>query len=141
MQTLQLLGGAAGRAAFLRCALAHLEPGGRVAAAVADALACFDEDHPTAPPPEALELDGVLYSTQLLAVAEERGCAVLYRRRQIIGPGERCESQTVSLRMDRVSAAEIAAEARSRGFLSESPRRVPETEQYLGSTVAILRAP
>ena len=34
MQTLQLLGGAAGRAAFLRCALDHLEPGGLLAAAV-----------------------------------------------------------------------------------------------------------
>ena len=37
MQTLQLLDGPGGRAAFLRCALAHLEPGGLLAAALADA--------------------------------------------------------------------------------------------------------
>src|SRR3954469_24825861 len=38
MQTLQLLGGSVGRAAFLRRALMHLTPGGLVAAAVADAM-------------------------------------------------------------------------------------------------------
>ena len=45
MQTLQLLGGPRGRAAFLRRALDHLEPGGLLAAAVADAMDCFDEEH------------------------------------------------------------------------------------------------
>src|SRR5829696_1725629 len=41
MQTLQLLGGVRGRAAFLGRALAHLEPGGVLAAALADAVDCF----------------------------------------------------------------------------------------------------
>ena len=45
MQTLQLLGGPRGRAAFLRRALAHLEPGGLLAAALGDAMDCFDEEH------------------------------------------------------------------------------------------------
>ena len=38
MQTLQLLGGRSGRAAFLRRALDHLAPGGLLAAALADAM-------------------------------------------------------------------------------------------------------
>src|SRR3954447_8027807 len=51
MQTLQLLGGARGRAAFLSRALTHLERGGLLAAALADAVDCFDEDHDLSPPP------------------------------------------------------------------------------------------
>ena len=68
MQTLQLFGGAAGRAAFLRCALEHLEPGGLLAAALADAMDCFDEDHDVPPPPDDREILGVRYASQLLGV-------------------------------------------------------------------------
>src|SRR3954447_19302112 len=140
MQTLQLLGGRSGRAAFLRCALDHLEPGGRVVAALADALDCFDEERDTEPPAEAWELDGVRYASQLLAVAEEGGRAAIYRRREITGRDGRRESQNVVVRLDRVSADEVAAEARECGFLAEPQRFIPESEQYLGSTVAVLRA-
>jgi SAM-dependent methyltransferase len=127
MQTLQLLGGAAGRAAFLRRAREHLAPGGRVAAAVADALRCFDADHDAPPPPAALEIDGVRYASQLRSVTEEDGRAVLHRRRVIVGPGDRVESRPAVVRLDRVSA--------------EPDRVVPETEEYLGATVVVLRAP
>jgi SAM-dependent methyltransferase len=140
MQTLQLLGGRSGRVAFLRCALDHLEPGGWLVAALADALDCFDEEHDTAPPAEAWELDGVRYASQLLAVAEEGGRAAIYRRREITGRDGRRESQNVVVRLDRVSADEVAAEASECGFLAERHRFIPESEQYLGSTVAVLRA-
>jgi hypothetical protein len=43
--------------------------------------------------------------------------------------------------LDRVSAEQVAAEASQLGFVVEDPRRVPETEQYLGSTIVILRKP
>jgi hypothetical protein len=43
--------------------------------------------------------------------------------------------------LDRVSADEVAAEGRAAGFLDEPWRFVPQTEQYLGSTVVVLRAP
>jgi SAM-dependent methyltransferase len=138
MQTLQLLGGPAGRAAFLRCAREHLEPGGRVAAAVADALGCFDDERDAPPPPAVLEIDGVRYVSQLRSVAEEDGRAVLRRRRVIVGPGDRLEWRDAVVRLDRVSAGGIAAEARS--FCSEPDREIPGTEEYLGSTVVVLRA-
>jgi SAM-dependent methyltransferase len=141
MQTLQLLGGIGGRAAFLRCALDHLESGGWLAAALADALDSFDEDHAVPPPPEALELDGVRYASQLLAVTEDDRRATIHRRREIIGPGEHYESQDVVVQLDRVSADRVAREARAVGFLNEPHRFIVETEQYLGSTVAVLRAP
>jgi SAM-dependent methyltransferase len=141
MQTLQLLGGPCGRAAFLRRALDHLEPGGLLAAALADALDCFDEEHDMPPAPDACEIDGVRYASRLLAVTEEGSCAAIHRRREITGPGERRESDDVVVPLDRVSADEVAAEASELGFLNGRHLFIPETDEYLGSTVVVLRAP
>jgi SAM-dependent methyltransferase len=141
MQTLQLLGGPPGRAAFLRCALDHLEPGGVVAAALADALDCFDEEHDAPPPADFREFGGVRYASQLVAVEDDGGRAAIHRVREIVGPGERYESQDVVVQLDRVSAHEVAVEGRAVGFLNEPDRLVPQTEEYLGSTVVVLRAP
>ena len=141
MQTLQLLGGPCGRAAFLRCALDHLEPGALLAAALADAMDCFDEEHPLPPPPAARDIVDVRYASRLLAVTGDGDGAAIHRRREIIGPGERYASRDVTLRLDRVSADEVGDEAALVGFVSEPHRVVPETEEYLGSTVVILRAP
>ena len=121
MQTLQLLGGPRGRAAFLRRALDHLVPGGLLAAAVADAMDCFDEEHPMPPPPAARDIDGVRYASQLLSVVDDGGCAAIHRLREVIGPGQRYASRDVTVRLDRVSADELAAEAARLGFLDRAP--------------------
>ena len=81
------------------------------------------------------------YASQLVAVEDEGGRAAIHRRREIVGPGERYESQDVVVQLDRVSAHEVAAEGRRVGFLNEPDRLVPQTEEYLGSTVVVLRAP
>ncbi|HTT28166.1 MAG TPA: hypothetical protein VMG37_07130, partial [Solirubrobacteraceae bacterium] len=137
MQTLQLLGGPSGRGGFLRCARAHLTSGGLLAAAVADAMDCFDDEHVLPPPAQAREILGVLYSSQLLRVVEDEGRAAIHRRREI----DRSETEEVVLHLDRVSADQVAAEAREVGFIPEPPLYIEETDQYLGSTVVILRAP
>jgi SAM-dependent methyltransferase len=141
MQTLQLLGGARGRAEFLRRALEHLRPGGLLAAAVADAMGCFDEQHPEPPPPALQDIGDVRYATRLLAVAEDRGRAVIHRRREVIGPGGDYASRDVRLPLDRVGADAVAAQAARLGFLAEPQRAVPESETYLGSSIVVLRAP
>jgi SAM-dependent methyltransferase len=141
MQTLQLLGGSSGRAAFLARVLDHLRPGGLMAAALADAMDCFDEQHPLPPPPAARDIVDVRYASRLLAVVDEDGRAVIQRRREVIGPGRRYSCRDVTLPLDRVSADEVAAQAARLGFLPEPHRFVPETEEYLGSTVVVLRAP
>ncbi len=141
MQTLQLLGGPSGRAAFLRCAVEHLEPGGLLAAALADALDCFDAEHDVPPPPDAREILGVRYASQLLAVLDEGGRAAIHRRREIIGPQRRYFARDIVVRLDRVSADDLADEAARVGFLNEPRLSVPETEKYLGATVVVLRAP
>jgi SAM-dependent methyltransferase len=136
MQTLQLLGGARGRAAFLRRALDHLESGGLLAAAVADAVDCFDSEHELPPAPDACEIDGVRYASQLLRVDDEGDRAALHRRREITGH----EAEDVVIRLDRVSPGEIAAQARDLGFATTGQLSIGETEEYLGSTVVVLRA-
>lgn len=140
MQTLQLLDGPAGRAAFLRCALAQLEPGGLLVAALADATDCFDDAHPLPPPPDEREILGVRYASQLRTVVDEGNRAAIHRRREVIGPA-RHESTDVVVRLDRVSANEVADEARELGFKPEPHLRVPETDTYLGASVVVLRAP
>ena len=141
MQTLQLFGGAAGRAAFLRCALEHLEPGGLLAAALADAMDCFDEDHDVPPPPDDREILGARYASQLLGVVDDDGRAAIHRRREIVGAADRVDVKEVVVRLDRVSADEVATEARRLGFIAEPHLYIPQTEEYLGSTVVVLRAP
>jgi SAM-dependent methyltransferase len=141
MQTLQLFGGSAGRAAFLRRALAHLEPGGLLAAALADAMDCFDEEHGLPPPPDECEIEGVRFTSRLVAVHAEDGRAAIERVREIVGPGDHHEAQVDVVRLDRVTAQEVAAEALALGFVSAHHLSVPETEEYLGSAVVVLRAP
>jgi SAM-dependent methyltransferase len=141
MQTLQLLGGWRGRAAFLRCAHMHLKPGGLLAAALADAMDCFDDEHPVPPPPEARDIADTRYASQLLAVVEDGGRAAIHRRREIIAPSRHRRSEDVVVHLDRVSADEVATEATRHGFLVEPHRHVPENERYLGSTIVVLRKP
>ncbi len=139
MQTLQLLDGPQGRAAFLQRAHAHLAPGGLLAAAVADAMDSFDDEHPLSPPPDTCAFGGVTYASQLLSVSARGGRAALHRRREIIGPGETRSTGHVVVELDRVTADEIATEAERLGFSAQPHRFIGETEQYLGSTVLMLR--
>ena len=140
MQTLQLLGGREGRAAFLKRARAHLQPGGVLAAAVADAMDCFDEEHVLPPPPDACEIGEVHYASQLLTVVDDGGRAAIHRRREITEPDGRRHAEDNVVHLDRVSPDEVGAEAAGLGFSVEPHRHVPETERYLGSTIVVLRA-
>jgi SAM-dependent methyltransferase len=141
MQALQLLGGPKGRAAFLRRALEHLTPGGLLAAAVADAVDCFDEEHALPPRPDVREVAGVRYSSSLLAVTPANGRAAIHRRREVFVLGERRASEEFVLQLDRVSPDEIAQEAAALGLLPQPHLQIPETDEFLGSTVVALRAP
>jgi SAM-dependent methyltransferase len=141
MQGLQLLGGMQGRAAFLRRAREHLQPGGLLAAAVADAIECFDEDHALPPRPDVCQIGGTRYSSRLLAVTHDDGRAAIHRLREVVGPGQHRFSESFVLRLDRVSPDEVAAEAATLGLLPQPHLCVPETEEFLGSTVVALREP
>jgi SAM-dependent methyltransferase len=136
MQTLQLLGDADGRAAFLRAARAHLKPGGIVAAALADALDSFEGEVDGLPDPDQATIDGITYTSLPLAVVDEGDHAAIHRLRQSSDGAP--ESHDV-IRLARVGPAELAEEAEAAGLVAETARRIPATDVYVGSTVVILR--
>ncbi|MEA2320982.1 MAG: hypothetical protein QOD81_832 [Solirubrobacteraceae bacterium] len=140
MQTVQLLGGPQGRAGFLRCARAHLEPGGVLAVALADALDAFDEDHDQPPMPDIQEIDGIIWSSRPVAVRDEGDRAAIHRIRETVdADGTRATAEDV-VRLDRLDAGRLTAEARAHGLRAEPTRRIPASEEYVGSTVVMLRA-
>jgi SAM-dependent methyltransferase len=139
MQTLQLLGGADGRARFLARAREHLAPGGLLAVALADALEAFDADHDHPPVPDLREVDGVVYASHPMAIRDLGDRAAIERVREVVArDGTRTVSDDV-IELDRVDADELAAEARAFGLRAQAPRRIPATLEYVGSTVVMLR--
>jgi SAM-dependent methyltransferase len=139
MQTLQLLGGREGRARFLARARAHLAAGGLLAAALADALDTFDEEHDQPPPPDMIDVDGVIYASRPIAVRDLGDRAAIERVREVVArDGTRTVTEDV-IELDRVDVDELATEAAAFGLRAETPRRIPQTLEYVGSTVAMLR--
>jgi SAM-dependent methyltransferase len=141
MQTIQLLGGRAGRLEFLACARRHLESGGVLAVAIAETLDLYQvSDGQPAPFPDMRELDGVVYSSQPTAVRAEGERFVLERRREIVGhAGDRWVEDDV-IYLDRLSGDELEQEAREAGLRPAGRASIPATSEYVGSSVVILRA-
>jgi SAM-dependent methyltransferase len=141
MQTIQLLGGVEGRAAFLRCAHYHLTPGGVLAVAIAEVLDLYEVvDGVPGPLPDLREEDGVVYSSQPIAVRADRAGFVLERRREKVDPtGERTVEQDV-IRLDRLTARGLEREGTAAGFKPAGRASVAATTDYSGSNVVILRA-
>jgi SAM-dependent methyltransferase len=139
MQTVQLLGGPAGRAAFLRCAGAHLVAGGLLAAALADALEGFDAEHDQPPLPDVREIDGTVYASRPVAVRETGDGVVIERIREIVDPAGRRAAEGDAITLDRLDAATLGAEGEAAGLAALEPRAVPATDEYVGSTVVMLR--
>jgi SAM-dependent methyltransferase len=140
MQTIQLLGGAQGRAALLRCARAHLAPAGLFAAALADAMEGFDEDHLYPPLPDIREVDGVVYASRPVAVRDEGASVAIERIRETVGRDGRRTADGNVIRLDRLDAATLEREAEAAGFTALPVRVVPATHEYVASTVVLLRA-
>jgi 2-polyprenyl-3-methyl-5-hydroxy-6-metoxy-1,4-benzoquinol methylase len=153
MQTIQLLGSAAGRTAFLQAARTHLRPGGVVACAILGELEPFDcSRSDVGPTPEQAIVGDLLYVSRALRVAESRTHVVIERERRIarvLEPARPTDthssSETIScerdeIELDRVSAATIEAEARAVGLEPEPRLQISATEEHVGSVVVVLRA-
>ncbi|MEA2287417.1 MAG: hypothetical protein QOJ21_3460 [Solirubrobacteraceae bacterium] len=139
MQTIQVLGGPEGRGGFLRSAREHLEPGGTVAIALADALDAFDAEHDQPPVPDMREIDGIVYASRLVAVRDEGERAAIHRIREIVdGGGVRTVEEDV-IGLDRLDAGTLEAEAARHGLRPAPRREIPQSEEYVGSTVVMLR--
>ncbi len=141
MQTIQLLGGAPGRARLLAAARAHLRPGGLLAAAISAELPEYEvaADSP-APVPDMCERDGALYCSHPTAIYAASEGFVLERRREIVArSGERTVAHDRIL-LDRLKPLELEREGASSGFTPAGRVAVPATADYAGSEVVMLRA-
>jgi SAM-dependent methyltransferase len=138
MQTIQLLG-AAGRAAFLAAARAHLTPSGLVACALADALEAFDAEHVILPLPDVGIVDGVSYYSQPVALRDEGDRMAIERIRTVVGPAGRRSASDDVIHLDKVDAAEVEADARRAGLWPRAARVIPPTAEHVGTTVVLLR--
>ncbi|MGI9185836.1 MAG: class I SAM-dependent methyltransferase [Solirubrobacteraceae bacterium] len=139
MQTIQLLGGARGRAGFWRCARQHLAPGGLVAAAIADELDPFDvAAGARAPLPDVCERDGVVYSSLPTAVRADGDGFVLERERQVVARDGTLSRESDRIHLDNVSADRLEAEARAAGLNRVGRDEIAATEDHVGSRVVML---
>jgi len=140
MQTVQLLDGPEGRAAFLRAAVAHLAPGGRVAAAIAEEIEEFDARVVGLPEPDVGALDGRRLESRPVAVYGEGGRVTLVRLREVVDPGGRRSATQDVVRLDRLDAATLEAEGAALGLRVLPRRSVTATDEHVGSTVVVLGA-
>lgn len=149
MQTIQLLGGPAGRMGLLRAASAHLRPGGLLACALVTELEPFDcrQDGP-GPTPETIQIGDRVYSSHALRVELGQERITIERERRIAtapGAGERDAAieQSVQrdvIELDRLTARELEREATAVGLRAEPARTIAPTDEHTGSTVVMLRA-
>lgn len=155
MQTIQLLGGSGGRVRFLRRARAHLRPGGLLAIAILGELDPFDcSDGAIGPAAERATLDGSLYLSRALRVAETDRRVVIERERRILPehapapswPFRREQDERDGLaernviELDTVSVAALLHEGAEAGLQPQPARELPPTDEHVGSSVVMLRA-
>jgi SAM-dependent methyltransferase len=155
MQTLQLLGGVDERVEFLRCASAHLRPGGLLACAIVTDLDPFDTaDGSPGPTPETTRMAGDLYVSQATGVRVLDRRVVIERLRRIVPGGEpgagdghagdvmavgSAEERDV-IELSRVSVPELEREGLQVGLTPDPAMQIAPTDEHVGSAVVMLRA-
>jgi SAM-dependent methyltransferase len=151
MQTIQLLGGAAGRADLLRCARAHLLPGGVLACAILGDVEPFDcSAGGQGPAVERARVDGLLYLSRAIRVSETDTTVVIERERRVLGEDahdgkaarsandDRPERNVVEL--DRVSVEQLQDEGEAAGLSVAPAREIAATDEHVASSVVIFHA-
>jgi SAM-dependent methyltransferase len=140
MQTVQLLGGPDGRQSFLECARTHLGPGAVMAVALAEELECFEiiEGAP-GPLPDVTEIDGIVYSSRPVAVRFDGDGFTLERRREIVTSDGRLSVDDNRIHLDELDADTLEDEARAAGLRAVDRVSIAATEDYVATTVVILR--
>ncbi len=146
MQTVQLLGGSAGRSAFLQRAHAHLRPGGVLACAIVTALEPFDcSAGDPLPAAETASVGDRLYLSRPLRVVLRMRTITIERERTVMHDREsmrRVPSSAVRdvVELDRVRPARLTREALSAGFTAAGVREIPPTSDHVGSLVVLFDA-
>jgi SAM-dependent methyltransferase len=139
MQLVQILGGPAARLAMLERVHAHLLPGGRFAAAIANPYDAVAEEDRSPPYPDMIERDGWVYSSQPVMVREQGGQVVVERRRQAVAPDGRLDEELAPFALDVIDADQLEREAHFAGLVPAARYAVPETPDHIGSVVVECR--
>jgi SAM-dependent methyltransferase len=146
MQTVQLLGGAAGRVAFLRAAREHLREGATIACAILTDVEPFDCAQGSAgPAAERAHVEGRLFLSRAVRVSElvdgveiERDRRVIDERAGTRGDGAQPPPERNLIKLDRVDAAELERDAREAGLRALARHEVAATDEHVGSVVVVL---
>ena len=142
MQTVQLLGGRAGRArSWPRARAPPARPAACSASRSPTRWRASTTEHDEPPLPDLREVDGVRY-----AQPAGRGARpATARRDRPRAPGRRAATARGStsadvIELDRVDAGDARRRGARRGLEPRGARRIPATDDYVGSTVVLLRA-
>ena len=141
MQVAQLMGDDEGRTRMLAALRKVLEPGGLVAVALADPFEGIPADEVLPPLPDVLEVDGWVLSSTPVAVRPLDGSVAIDRRRQAVSPAGELTDEDATIVLDTVDPDAFARQGAGAGFTVLPHRSVPETGEYVGSTVVMLEAP
>lgn len=142
MQTVQLMGGTAGRLALLRAVRAHLRADGVLACALVEHIEPFDTAREAIEPePELARHDGVLYSSRPTRVSVDRRLIRIEIERRVHRDGDQRSSDAPlfsRIALDRLSAVRLQSEASRAGFHALGVRTIAPTELHTGSVVVML---
>jgi SAM-dependent methyltransferase len=140
MHVLQMLGGRDVRADVLRGVVAHLDAGGRFAAAIVDGMP-NDLETGEPPLPDVREIDGWMYSSLPVDFTTDNGRLDLRRVRQTVSPdGDLSESEHIDS-IWLLGAAELESEAEAAGMRAVDRIPVPPAGGYIGSTIVLAELP
>lgn len=141
MQTIQLLDGPEGRAAFLERARRHLNAGGLLAIALAERLDLYEVTASSPEPlPDLCERDGVVYASRPTAVRLADDRLVLERRRETVDRAGRRDVENYAITLDRLTASTLVREATAAGLKPAGRATIAATRDYAGSEVVTVRA-
>lgn len=141
MQVAQLMGSDEGRAAMLERLLDALEPGALVAVALADPFEGIPPEDVLPPLPDVLEVDGWVLSSTPVAVRPLGDVVAIDRTRTAVSPAGELTEEPATIMLDTVDPGDLEQQGAKAGYTVLSPRSVPETRDYVGSTVVMLEAP
>ena len=140
MQFVHLMRGPGERAEMLATVAAHLAPGGVFAAALLDDEAVSGQMTGPPPLPDVREVDGWVYSSLPVEVADVVGGIEVRRLRQAVSPHGELDEHTDSIRLDTIGAGDLEIEAAMHGLVPRERIRVPATAEHVGSIVCVLEA-
>ncbi len=140
MQFAHILGGPGGRAGMLACVSEHLKPAGTFAAALLDAEAISGQMTGSPPLPDVREIDGWVYSSLPIEVADVAGGLEVRRLRQAVSPAGQLDERTEAVRLDTLDAGELEIEAARHGLVPRERIPIPATADHVGSVVCVMEA-